>query len=167
MSDHSSRKLPPSIIWPLISLKIYLRISVSFQISFKIQDSLCGTSLELLKTAVNIAINNHIAYTMDVQLPGMETHLSPQCIPHTLTQTHTLSLTEHTCVILVVHKGCIIHVSLFALADRKPKTKFYTQLLSISQTQYLCLYLTSTFHTVQVDFDLIAARVLLWGFPAG
>ena len=78
-----------------------------------------------------------------------------------------LSLTEHICVILLVHKGYIIHVSLFALADRKPQTKFYTQLLSISQTQYLCLYLTSTFHAVQVDFDLIAARVLLSGFPAG
>ena len=70
-------------------------------------------------------------------------------------------------VILLVHKGYIIHVSLFALAARKPAARFYTQLLSISQPQHLQVYLTSTCYTGQVDFHLIAARVLLWGFPGG
>lgn len=54
----------------------------------------------------------------------------------------------------------LIHVSFFALAARKPKTKFYIQLLIIPHLQYLCLYLPFAFYTVQVGFDLIGPRVV-------
>lgn len=89
-------------------------------------------------------------------------HLQFQGSPHTLHRdTQILGSRTHIYAILLDHKRHIIHVSLFALASRKPKTKVYIQVLSIPQPQDLCCYLIFAFHTVQVDFDLTVARVLL------